>query len=159
MPGQDQTPMPDAERLEEGRAILASQPFSRLLGAELAELGERRAELRLVIRDEHRQHLGSAHGGVIGYLADNAMAFAASEGLTVNVVTAEFKINYLRPAVGDRLIARAEAVGAGRSLTVARCDLYTVEAGAEKLCATAQGTISRLGPLQIAGRERAAPAA
>ena len=44
MPGQNQKLTPDFERLEEGRAILASQPFSRLLGAELAQLDERRAD-------------------------------------------------------------------------------------------------------------------
>jgi uncharacterized protein (TIGR00369 family) len=64
--------------------------------------------------------------------------------MQVPVVTSEFKINYLRPAVGERLLARAEAVHHGKSQAVCRCEVFAVQGGQEKLCAVAQGTIAAL---------------
>ena len=93
--------------LDEARRILAAQPFSVLLGAELDELEEGRVELALP-------------------------------------VTSEYKINYVRPAIGEVLIAKATVVAAGRRQAVCRCDVLVRQDGEEKLCAVAQGTIARL---------------
>src|SRR3954468_3172287 len=88
-----------------GRRILATQPFSVLIGAELEALGQGSCELGLAITPQLKQQNGFAHGGVVSYLADNAITFAADSALQVPVVTSEYKINYLRPAVGERLLA------------------------------------------------------
>ena len=78
-------------------------------------------------------------------MADNALTYAGGTAMRVPVVTSEFKINYLRPAVGELLIARAQAVHHGRAQAVCRCDVFcVVQAGTEKLCAVAQGTIAAL---------------
>ena len=127
-----------------GRDILAKQPFSVLLGAELAALEPGRCELQLAITEPLKQHHGFVHGGVLSYLADNALTYAGGTALRAPVVTSEFKINYLRPALGGRLIARAHAVHTGRSQVVCRCDVFMLIHGKEKLCAIAQGTIARL---------------
>ncbi|GAB4355801.1 MAG: PaaI family thioesterase [Oricola sp.] len=127
---------------ESGRKILAAQPFSVLMGTELTRLATGSAELQLPLRGDHRQQHGFAHGGVVAYLADNALTYAGGSVLG-DVVTLEMKINYVRPAVGDRLIARAEAVSAGKTQAVCRCDVFAVGDGEEKLCAAAQGTITR----------------
>ncbi len=131
--------------LEMGREALASQPFSMLLGAELSMLEAGRCELQVPITAQVKQQNGFAHGGVLSYLADNALTFAGGTALHVPVVTAEFKINYVRPGVGDRLVARARAVHVGRSQAVCQCEVFAVNGTEEKLCAIAQGTIARLG--------------
>lgn len=132
--------------LARGRGVLATQPFSVWLGAELAALAPGRCELALDLRPEHLQQHGFAHGGVVSYLADNAITFAGGTALRAPVVTSEYKVNYVRPGVGRRLVARAEALHAGRSQVVCRCEVYAVDAdGSERLCALAQGTIARLG--------------
>ncbi|HEU6453852.1 MAG TPA: phenylacetic acid degradation protein, partial [Roseateles sp.] len=56
-----------------GRDILAQQSFSRLLGTELAALAPGQVELQLPLRDDLLQQNGFAHGGVVSYLADNAL--------------------------------------------------------------------------------------
>lgn len=127
-----------------GREVLASQPFSQLIGAELAALSPGRCELHVPITEAVKQQHGFVHGGVLSYAADNALTYAGGTALRVPVVTAEFKINYLRPAIGERLIARAEAVHTGKSQAVCRCDVFVVKDGEEKLCAVAQGTIAAL---------------
>ena len=129
-----------------GREVLASQPFSRLIGAELAALSPGHCELQVPITDKIRQQHGFVHGGVISYAADNALTYAGGTALRVPVVTSEFKINYVRPAVGERLIARADAVHAGKAQAVCRCDVFVLQNGQEKLCAVAQGTIASLPP-------------
>ena len=134
------------DMLDMGRQVLASQAFSRLLGTELSAFSEEGVELRLPLKPELAQQNGFAHGGVISYLADNALTFAGGTRLGVAVLTAEYKINYLRPAVGHQLIARASVVYAGKTTATCRCDVFSLDAeGTEKLCATAQGTIARIG--------------
>ena len=131
--------------LEWGRNVLASQPFSVLLGAELVDFAPGNAELRIPIRDELKQQHAFVHGGVVSYAADNALTYAGGSTLGRGVVTSEFKINYVRPALGEFLIARATVVHSGKSQAVCRCDVFVSSQGSESLCATAQGTIARLG--------------
>ena len=131
--------------LQLGREVLAEQAFSRLLGAELTKLSPGKAELQLALKDELKQQHGFAHGGVLSYLADNALTYAGGTAMRVPVVTAEFKINYLRPATGERLVARAEAVSVGKTQSVCRCDVFAVLGHEETLCAIAQGTIAKIG--------------
>lgn len=127
-----------------GREVLAQQPFSVLLGAELAALSPGKVDLQLVLKPEHLQQNGFAHGGVVSYLADNALTYAGGTAMQVPVVTSEFKINYVRPAVGERLVARASAEAVSKTQAVCRCEIFAVKGGEEKLCALAQGTIVRL---------------
>jgi uncharacterized protein (TIGR00369 family) len=132
------------EMLLEGQQVLQTQPFSRLLGAVLTRFDADGTELRVPIRDELKQQFGFVHGGVLSYAADNALTYAGGAVLGTAVVTSEYKINYVRPALGQEIIARATAVQAGKSQAVCRCDIFAVNDGKEILCAVAQGTIARL---------------
>ena len=124
-----------------GRQVLASQPFSVLVGAELVAFEPGKAEFSLDLKPEHLQQHGFVHGGLISFLADTALAFAGGSVLG-DSVTLEFKINYLRPAKGVRLVARARIAGSGKNQAVCQCDVFTADPdGHEKLCAAAQGTI------------------
>ena len=128
-----------------GREVLAQQAFSVLVGAELVALRPGHCELAVSVRDELKQQHGFAHGGVVSYLADNALTYAGGTAMQVPVVTSEFKINYVRPATGQRLVARADAVHVSKSQAVCRCDVFAITDGTEKLVAGAQGTIALLG--------------
>lgn len=130
--------------LEQGREVLAAQPFSLLLGAELMQLAPGQCELAVDLREELLQQHGCAHGGVISYLADNALTYAGGSALGVPVVTGGYRIDYLRPGVGQRLVARAQAEHVGKSQAVCRCEVWVVKDGAEQRCALAQGTIVAL---------------
>ncbi len=103
------------ERLALGRGVLSAQAFSRLLGTELTRWDANCVQLELAVDERLKQQNGFVHGGVLAYLADNALTFAGGGVLGPRVVTGEFKLNYLRPAIGQRLIARATIVHAGRS--------------------------------------------
>ncbi|MEV0783617.1 PaaI family thioesterase [Streptomyces sp. NPDC050423] len=128
--------------LETAQKVLDSQPFSGLVGARITEFGGGAATLEIDGREELQQQNGFLHGGVLAYAADNALTFAAGTTLGPAVLTGGFSIQYLRPATGTALVARAAVVHTGRRQAVARCDLFAVgEDGTESLCAVAQGTV------------------
>ncbi|MFJ9927537.1 MULTISPECIES: PaaI family thioesterase [Streptomyces] len=127
-------------------SIFKAQPFSEFLGAELTSVGPGSAEIRIVNRPEIQQQHGFVHGGVLSYLADNALTFAGGLALGGDALTAEYKINYVRPAVGVQVVARAEATVTTRRQAVCQCTVHVVsEQGEEQLVAVAQGTIVRAG--------------
>jgi uncharacterized protein (TIGR00369 family) len=134
--------MPDITSL--AQAIFAAQPFTGLLGAELTGIGQDWAEISLTLRPELRQQHGYAHGGVVSYLADNALTFAGGMSLGGDALTAEYKINYVSPAKGERLIARAKALSVGGRQAVCQCLVYSCAGEDESLVAVAQGTIIRM---------------
>lgn len=123
------------------RKVFESQPFSQFIGARLSSSGPGNAELSIPIVDHLKQQHGFVHGGVISYLADNSITFAGGLALGGNALTSEFKINYLKPAVGSHLVARAQAKSVGKRQAVCQCEVYAVKDGEEKLCAIAQGTV------------------
>ncbi|WP_406865061.1 PaaI family thioesterase [Streptomyces sp. HUAS MG47] len=128
------------------QGLFDAQPFSRFLGAELTEVGPDSAEIRVRIRPELLQQHGFVHGGVLSYLADNALTFAGGLALGGDALTAEYKVNYAKPATGETVIARAKALVTTRRQSVCQCTLHTVSAeGEERLVAVAQGTIVAAG--------------
>jgi uncharacterized protein (TIGR00369 family) len=131
--------------LQFGKQALASQPFSVLIGAELTDYAPGRAELTIPVGPQLKQQHGFVHGGVISYAADNALTFVGGSILGPAVVTSEYKINYIRPGIGATLIARATVIYSSKTQVVCRCDVFVVNEGKENLCASAQGTIVRIG--------------
>lgn len=129
--------------------VLTAQPFSMLVGAKVGRVARGRAELIVENRPDLTQNNGFIHGGVIGYLADNASGCAASTMLpegAASLVTSEFKVNLIRPAIGARAIARGEVIKAGRRQCVAETRVYCEDGGAEKLVAIALATLAYIYP-------------
>lgn len=93
-------------------------------------------EIQMPIKPEFSQHLGHAHGGVIGAMAD----IAANLNSKQPMVTVEYKINFLRPAQGDKLIARSRRIREGSRFTVAQAEVYAVQKQQEVLLATCLAT-------------------
>ena len=89
------------------RDSVGQQGFMNHIGAELSEL--KRGSCTLVVdrRPELLQQNGLFHGGVTAFLVDNATTIAAATSRGQPALTAEYKLNLLSPASGDRLICRA----------------------------------------------------
>ncbi len=132
-------------RLSRARAVLAAQPFSAMLGAQPTALSADGVELRLPVSDALAQQHGFVHGGLVACLADSTLAFAGGLRPAGRVVTVEMKLNYVWPAVGEALPAVGRTISAGRKQAVARCEVFAVASGVERLCAAAQGTIVAVG--------------
>jgi uncharacterized protein (TIGR00369 family) len=138
----------DPETEARVRGSFARQQFMGFLGAELAELRPGFCEIRLAYRPELGQQHGFFHAGVVGTLADNAGGYAAYSLMPADwsILTVEYKLNLVAPGDGELLIARAEVVKAGRTLTICRGDVFVVRGGDEKLklCAVSQQTLMGL---------------
>lgn len=88
---------------------------------------------------------GLFHGGVVTALADSAGGYAAATLLESkgSFLTVELKINFLRPAKGDRLVTRGKVLKGGRTLTIVQTESYIRGNDAEQLVATALLTFIR----------------
>lgn len=86
-------------------------------------------------RMEVRQYSGFLHAGVVSGLIDTACGFAAATLVGPRLLAAHFSVNCLRPASGQRFIARARVIKPGKQQVFA-CELFAVDNGAEKLVAT-----------------------
>jgi len=117
-------------------------PFLEHTGASLKSYDKGKAEVELFTKPYHLQHLEFIHGGVISTLMDNTGWYAAMSSLQEGqtAVTMEIKINYLKPAKGKYLLAKAEVKRAGRTTSFVTIEL-TCE---EKLVAYATGTYAIL---------------
>lgn len=133
--------MTDSDIFAIAQQALAAQPFSRLLNAQLLTFTPGTVEMAVPLTPDLLQQFGFVHGGVLSYAADNALTFAGGSVLGPNVLTAEYKINYLKPAKGERLVARAKVLGSGARQAVCACEVWAVTGAEETLCAVAQGTI------------------
>lgn len=127
------------------RRLLADQPFNRVVGARLARFGSGVAVLELDVQEHHLQQQGLVHGGVLAYLVDNAVTFAAGSLLGPAVVTSGITVSYLRPARHGLLRARAEVAQATSGVAVARAELVGVAPSGDRLCAIGQGTVMTTG--------------
>jgi uncharacterized protein (TIGR00369 family) len=113
--------------------VMARQPFIRALGVHLVEFGPGRCVLGLALRADHMQHGGSAHGGVLGTLADNAAGAAASTVMPAGfaAVTAEYRISFLAPAIGEALRAEGQVLRPGRSIVHTKADVFALPRAGE----------------------------
>lgn len=126
-----------ADPLAQIRAINRSAAFNRWCGIEVVSAEPGRAEIAMPWRDEAGQYSGFLHAGLVGALIDTACGFAAVT-MVGRVLASHYSVNCLRPAVGERFIARARVVKPGKTQVFTACELYAVADGSEKLVATGE---------------------
>ena len=120
------------------RDSFARQAFMRALGAELLQIAPGEVHIALPHKPDLTQQHGYFHGGVVATIADTAAGYAA---LTLfpkgtGVLTTEFKINLLRTAEGERLVARGRVIKPGRTLSICQSDVYAENGERESHVAT-----------------------
>jgi uncharacterized protein (TIGR00369 family) len=128
-------PLPDP--LAQIRAINLASAFNRWSGIEVVSAGPGHAEIAMPWRAEVGQYSGFLHAGLVGALIDTACGFAAAT-LVGRVLASHYSVNCLRPAVGERFIARARVVKPGKTQLFTACELFAQAGGAEKLVATGE---------------------
>ena len=137
---------PDPRFAERCRASFARQQAMALIGARMASIEPGRCEIELPFREDLTQQKGYLHGGIVGMIADTACGYAAYSLMpaSASLVTVEYKINILAPGRGERLLARAEVIKSGRTLSITRGEVYAEQSGAQTLCAVMQQTLMML---------------
>lgn len=119
------------------------QAFMTTLGATLVRVEAGEVEIALPVQAAHTQHTGALHAGVVTAIVDSACGFAAlslmPEGRTV--VSVEFKLNLLSPAVGSEMRAIGRVLRSGRTLTVCSGEVWAVSGAARTQVAVMQATM------------------
>jgi|SRR4249919_2216829 len=125
------------------RANFAAQGLMTTLGAELVHVADGEVRIALLPRPALSQQHGYTHAGAITSVLDSACGYAA---LTVapagmDVLTVEFKINFVRPAVADRFVAIGKVMKAGKTLTVCQGEVVGERGDRQETIALMQATI------------------
>ncbi len=125
------------------RNSFGRQAAMRTLGAvvNLVEPGE--VEIEMPYRADLTQQHGFIHGGIVTAIVDSACGYAAFSlsAPDTAVLTVEYKVNFVAPAKGERLVARGEVVRPGATVTVCKGNVLAYEDGEEKLVATMLTTL------------------
>jgi uncharacterized protein (TIGR00369 family) len=132
------------EFAEDIKRSFAGQSIMSLLGAQLNLVAPGLVEIVLPYRSDLTQQHGHLHAGVVTTIADSAAGYAAYTLMPAGseVLSVEFKVNLLRPARGKSFLARAEVIKPGRTLTVARSNVFAITgSGDSELIATMLGTM------------------
>lgn len=134
---------PDYER--DVREGFAAQGLMHTLGVKILNIAPGAVDLAVDHQPGLLQANGFFHAGVSTTLADTAAGYAAFSLFEkgAHVLSIEFKINLLSPAVGQRLIARGRVERAGKTITVCRADVYAETDGVEKPVATGLFTMMK----------------
>ena len=126
------------------RESFSKQTAMTTIGAQLITVEPGVVEIAIPYCADLTQQHGYLHGGIITTIADTACGYAAYTLMPVDseVLSVEFKVNLLRPAKGQSFVATAEVIKSGRTLTVARADVVSIdEEQKRELIATMQATI------------------
>ncbi|MFW5971648.1 MAG: PaaI family thioesterase, partial [Desulfovermiculus sp.] len=102
----------------------------------------------LAVQDFHRQQDGFIHAGVLATMADHTAGYA---GFTVapenhQILTVEFKINFLRPSYGQTVICESSVLKPGKTLIVAESNLW--DQRGENRVQTARATVTLMAVAQ-----------
>src|SRR5271165_1921707 len=103
------------------------------LGATLTKVAPGLVEIVIRPAPAISQQHGFVHAGAVSAIADTAAGYAALSLMPPDrgVLTTEFKINLVAPAVGDCILARGKVVKAGRTLTLAQTEVFAINGGTE----------------------------
>lgn len=125
------------------RGSFARQRVMQTIGASMTRVSPGEVEIALPFREDLTQQHGFLHAGIVSTIADSACGYAAYSLMPADaaVLTVEYKVNFLSPAQGDRMIARARVTKHGRTVTVSTCDVFAVTDGRERIIATMLGTL------------------
>lgn len=105
------------------------------MGYRLERVEPGRVDSHLLVQPRHLQQHGFVHAGVLTTMADHTGGAAASTLIQAgqSVMTAEFKVNFLRPAKGDRLRCTATVLKPGRTLSVTEAEVWSLAGEERKL--------------------------
>jgi uncharacterized protein (TIGR00369 family) len=136
------------------RDAVMAQGMLRHLGAEIDALGRGTALFSLPRRTELLQQNGFFHGGAVAFLIDVTATTAAAtmvDRQTQTCLTAEYKLNFVAPATGERIVCEASVVKPGRRLSVVEAKVFSQDGGERKLVSVALATIAVIERIPVVG--------
>lgn len=83
---------------------------------------------RVEIKDHHRQQDGFTHAGVMATMADQTAGYAGFTTVAeiFQILTIEFKINFLKPAFGKALECHSSVIRRGKQIIIAESEIIDI---------------------------------
>jgi len=136
----------DQELSKERMDFLAkdySRGFIGYCGFEAEVIRRGYFQSRVKIEEHHRQQDGFIHAGVMATMADHTAGYAAFTTVPEDyqILTIEFKVNFLRPAYGERLICRSQIIREGLQIIISESEVFDQREDEEALVAKALVTL------------------
>jgi uncharacterized protein (TIGR00369 family) len=118
----------------------------KTISAQLVKVSPGEVHIEIPFQEALTQQNGFIHAGIITSIVDSACGYAAYSLMAAasGVLTVEYKINLLSPAIGERFLAIGRVRKPGRTLTVCEGDVFANDEGEAKLVATMLATMMRL---------------
>jgi len=127
------------------RAHSAGNGFNAWLKVDLIRVARGEIDIAIGLRPELLQHHGFAHGGVVGALGDTACSWATAT-IARDVVTATYTIQFLAPAIGTGLLAKAVVIKSGKRQSSVEAKIYaTSDDAPDRLAAVMLASIAHVG--------------
>jgi uncharacterized protein (TIGR00369 family) len=125
------------------RASFARQRAMATIGARIVRVEPGEVELELPFRDDLTQQHGFLHAGIVTTLVDSACGYAALSVMDNEsaVLSVEYKVNVLAPAVGERMRAIGRVIKPGRTLVVCTGEVIAVAGDNETVVTMMQATM------------------
>ena len=125
------------------RAGFLRQQLMTTIGAQMTKVTPGEVHIELPFNPAFSQQHGYIHAGIITSIVDSACGFAAYTLMPASsgVLTVEYKVNFLSPAMGETFIGIGKVIKPGRTLTVCGGEVLALEKGEQKLIATMQATM------------------
>lgn len=125
------------------RADFARQGAMASMGITVADVAPGRVVLVMPFNADFCQHHGFMHAGVITTAMDSACGFAAFTLMEAEaeVLTVEFKCNFMAPAKGEQFRFEGNVVKSGRTLSFTEGRAMAIADGAETVVATISATM------------------
>ena len=125
------------------RGSFSRQTAMQTLGAVMGRVVPGEVEIEMPYRADLTQQHGFIHGGIVTAIIDSACGYAAFSlsAPDTAVLTVEYKVNFISPAKGERLLARGEVVRTGATIAVCKGDVLAYDGGEETLVATMLSTM------------------
>lgn len=119
------------------------QTVMQTIGAYLKKVAPGEVEIELPFQKNLTQQNNYLHAGIITTIVDSACGYAAFSLMEAgaDVLTIEFKINFISPALGDIFLAKGLVTKPGKTITVCSGDVITKMGDREKIVATMLATI------------------
>ena len=131
---------------ERVRESFSQLTLMRTIDARLVKVAPGEVDIDMPVRDDLKQQHGYVAAAIVTAIVDTACGYAAMSLMPAGatVLTVEYKVNFISPARGERLLAHGRVVKPGRTLTVCAGEVYAVSGAAPKAVATMLGTMVAL---------------
>ncbi len=125
------------------RTGFAGQRIMQQLQATISDLAPGRFQITMPFAEEWTQHNGFLHAGIVTAIVDSACGFAAYTLMPADadVLTVEYKVNFLAPGLGERFVATGQVLKPGRTITVCEGKVVAQQGDSQRVIAAMQATM------------------